>query len=137
MREEVGTVFILVAQSALVATEGHIHPVALALGNLVRRCVLVTHLEGRALIPERTRDHVGHTIPVDVRKTGTLGPELIAQFLFVERMKPRSGSPWEKVGAPSRQQTSSSGGHEEMNRGGGKSAVHGVLVAAGQPEVKA
>ena len=118
MREEVGTVFVLVAQSALVATEGHIHPVALALGNLVRRCVLVTHLEGRALIPERTRDHVGHTIPVDVRKTGSLGPELIAQFLFVERMKPGSRSPGEQVGAPGRQQSGSSGSsgsHQEAN----------------------
>ena len=82
MSEEIGAVFVLIAQPAFVAAEGHLGPVALALGDAVGRRVFVAHFERGAFIPERAGDHIGHTVPIDVPKRRTLGPEFIAQFLL-------------------------------------------------------
>ena len=100
MSEEIGTVFVLIAQPAFVTAEGHLGPVSLALGNVVGRSVFVAHLEGGAFIPEWAGDHIGHTVPVNIPKTCALRPKLIAQFLFEKRVKPRRRGLGMQVGAP-------------------------------------
>lgn len=130
MSEEVGAVFVLIAQPAFVAAEGHLDPVALALGDAVGRRVFVADLERGALIPEWAGDHIGHTVPVDVAKTRTLGPELVAQFLLCKRMKTRRGGPGMQRSAPRRKQSCGSGDQQKSDGVRSEAEVHTILVAA-------
>ena len=97
----------------------------------------MAHLEGGAFIPEWARNHIGHTVPVDIPKTRALRPKLIAQFLFEKRMKPRRRGLGMPIGAPRRKQPYGSGDQQETDGVRRDSEVHEALVAADGPKVKA